>query len=433
MESKVIDYLELLPDEVWALVIIKLSLNDAFNFGVCCKRIYQILLDNYVFLHIPPRRLSALMVLERRYLTHIGHNEGCKCGECLKLYLDASNKYLWLLEWLTQRGVLAGGAAVYERCLFVDDETVGDIDIFILNNNVKVFKECIVKLVNTGKLHSIEISQGKSVVMCGFFQLVLTQHSTVLHLLDNFDLDYVACGYYRGKWYYSKDCFQSHCTRKIKFQSPSRMHRYEKAMTKGFELPGKLKLDGIKSFKPHYINSKVTSSTIIEILDSEKFKPLHIRGGSYDGDMRCFKDNLRLEGKHVDLVEHLKLPSVIPRRTVVKEDYNYLIFRSRIKELLTARPKMIFKRGKYYKIINCVKTKIKYKTYQKLSEYPEYNTIKFKTSPISITSFPFNYFIEYKTIRKLIKSREEVVVYVKVDALNKMWLDRNHFFTPKPY
>ena len=437
------NYFNLLPPEVWAHVLSFNNLNEVVNFGWTCKS--AMVLTDYTRKHLAPKRLCKMLY----------HRDWSDLTKTLKTidrlkkvlqrhYIHSIGEYEELLFYLTCRGVLAGGAAAYERCLFMDPKAVGDIDIFILNNNVEVLKECIHKLTKWLGLNEIKISGGRSVVCCGIFQVILTQHQTVSELLDNFDLDCVACGYYQGTWFVSEDCWKAHCTRRVTKHLPTLVSRYLKAERKGFEIPVKLKIN-------HYLRKGSISYDIclwfeFELIDD--FKPLHIKGGEYSGDLR-----ITLKDSPAELVE-LEKGLTHQKRNSSEEDFNYLRFRSRIKELYLAKSvqcqcyifgeddysyfngyttERFYDTENYDKYIREIK---KEENERHLAGLPILNHIVVEHSPLPHQyTFTFDYFLSYQVIRQIIRDKREVWIYAKQELFEsdrqhkEIVLDRRYFCT----
>ena len=471
------NYFNLLPLEVWTHALSFNNLNEVVNFGWTCKS--AMALTDYTRKHLAPKRLCEM--LYHRELNQLKSKTGpCAFsknsteinvsrkilnsldqlkkvlydfGIYLPPHLHSIGEYEELLFYLTCRGVLAGGAAAYERCLFMDDSELGDLDIFILNNDVEALRECIKKLVDWWGLDKIRISSGESIVVCGAFQLILTQHQTVKELLDNFDLDYVTCGYYQGTWFVSEDCWKAHCTRQVTNHLPTSIPRYLKAERKGFEIPTKLKINHNLRERPLlYFTYKLFGSPRLHhnLINTTKFKPLHIKGGKCCGDRRITFKNPETDSKELaELEEMLVNPQ---ERSDSKKDFNYLRFRSRIKELNLAKQLRRYGGiGKYSYFNGCSteyfdseKKRTKYG--RKISEerrqkhnagLPIGNYIITKRSPLEDqNAFTFYWDLSYLDIQldiqPLIKDEKEVWIYARYYPRQTsifFVLDRRYFLT----
>ncbi len=148
-------------------------------------------------------------------------------------------------------GVIAGGSVVYALNDFVPEQSVGDVDIFVLNGNTNIFDELSVIIrAATGclfpkkseyywteskivKVVTFENSRGKPI------QLILSTMKNPQELVNDFTLDYVRCYFHEGMFGVTEDARQAHSSRIITLPDDPQKDieiRVQKAIKKGFEI-----------------------------------------------------------------------------------------------------------------------------------------------------------------------------------------------------
>jgi hypothetical protein len=151
--------------------------------------------------------------------------------------------------------VVAGGSIV--TCLRDDysfkNESVrySDIDLFILQQDKTSFVEVIryfdFKYSNVRAFFGLSRSIVTIVIpgLARNFQVILTRHRSIEHLLLHFDLDYVRAGFDGKQIYFFPECFLAHATMICHWnpgQHWNHLHRLKKTMKKGFNLSTKLSI-----------------------------------------------------------------------------------------------------------------------------------------------------------------------------------------------
>ena len=150
-------------------------------------------------------------------------------------------------------GIIAGGSVVYALNKFVPKQSVGDIDIFVLNEDINIFHKLRGIISNAtcclspeeSKYHWEELegeqrmktatynnSKGKPI------QLILSKMKNPQELMNNFDLDYVKCYFHKGMFCVTEDCQKSHETKTITLPDNPNNDievRIQKARKKGFK------------------------------------------------------------------------------------------------------------------------------------------------------------------------------------------------------
>lgn len=149
------------------------------------------------------------------------------------------------LQYISCKGVIAGGSAVFGLCDFVPPSSVGDIDVFV--NDKNTFFEIINWIKNKYKVESYGIFdteycsvisikiQGERVEI----QLIYQNWERPEDVIRSFDMDYVQCCIYEEEVQKTHECQESHSKRKIIRIRDTRfkMIRFEKAIKKGFKCP----------------------------------------------------------------------------------------------------------------------------------------------------------------------------------------------------
>lgn len=181
-----------------------------------------------------------------------------------------------VLTFLSEHGIIAGGSIAYALNKFVPEESVGDIDVFI--NSKEVFKQILNYLLELGsdQTNLFDIRWGNNDISIYAYekeiltdspivsqltihnipgirkkiQLVCKPWKTPMKLLTSFDLDYIQCGYYKGKLYMTDQCKKAHKTGTVSYFNDMRLkyERLTKAQNKGFKT---FMLASSKEFKPN--------------------------------------------------------------------------------------------------------------------------------------------------------------------------------------
>ena len=189
-----------------------------------------------------------------------------------------------LFDYLSERGVIAGGSVVYALNDFVPRSSVGDIDVFI--NNKKTFLEIIDYMKDQypdidvlaienyfddfnepgDKISVITLSNSKPSIIeimsdtytVKLFndisegndeetrpkkeniniQLILYKYSTAFDVINDFDLDYVQCAFTQGQVYTTSICRNAHAKRQVMvgIEWPPVERRIQKALNKRFKV-----------------------------------------------------------------------------------------------------------------------------------------------------------------------------------------------------
>ena len=188
---------------------------------------------------------------------------------------------------LSEFGVIAGGSVVYSLCNDMKPESVGDIDIFILNSEEN-FRKVLDLIVSYSKRNGLSCDfslRDESLVNASVgnkkLEIVCSDRESPLEVLNCFDFDYVKCGFYQGKFLQTEDCTRALNERKIRrFRSPLCPRRILKACRKGFNIP--------MIFNTFRVNApKKLVPTTYEALLSQKpnFRALEIYAGQPTEEM----------------------------------------------------------------------------------------------------------------------------------------------------
>ena len=179
-----------------------------------------------------------------------------------------------LLLELQTLGVVAGGSVVYAMNNYVNKDAVTDVDIFILNcNNIlkcKINFECALRMFNRFferfDFEPVGSRDGKCSVISiklpyeqTTFQLIFTQFTSPQEVIDNFDMDYVQCGFFRNIILVTKEAQASHEQKKILCFNTLNIKpkRLVKAYKKGFIVP-------FISDYSKYVNELATSNQVYD-------------------------------------------------------------------------------------------------------------------------------------------------------------------------
>lgn len=207
---------------------------------------------------------------------------------CKLFGFDHTNeKHLKIFNNITSHGAIAGGAMVYALNEFVPRESVGDIDIFVLDGNsgirsfwiiieelTKFYSNYVSDFLNNNLIKDVEnIVSGyvdgqvkytmyskdnnkkthdgidhedtHSIININFLdifniQVIMSACNNIIDVLDNFDLDFVQCAYYNGKAIISNKSKSAHERREVTIlKTPIRSDRIKKIYSKGFQLSKK--------------------------------------------------------------------------------------------------------------------------------------------------------------------------------------------------
>lgn len=128
-----------------------------------------------------------------------------------------------LTHALQSYGMIAGGSMVYALNSFVPAESVNDIDIFLWDDSEKVhrLKKFIIDYYgvdSSGRdnIRATHEAMGNVVTLTHRnranikIQLIFTEASSPMEILESFDFDYVQCGLHNGKLYQTDRCKKSH-------------------------------------------------------------------------------------------------------------------------------------------------------------------------------------------------------------------------------
>ena len=233
--------------------------------------------------HILPQvesdQLWSLLLTSKRMYRYVAEHKRQRVRQRLNDLISDD-----LLNYLSERGVIAGGSVVYALNDFVPKSSVGDIDVFI--NNRTTFLEIIdhiktqspdidvlaiqnyfdnfnepgdkisvITLSNqqpsiveqmsdlyTAKLFN-DICEGKEEIERPKkgninIQLILYKYSTPFDIINYFDLDYVQCAFTQGNLYTTTICRNAHVKKQVMvgIEWPPVERRVQKALNKGFKV-----------------------------------------------------------------------------------------------------------------------------------------------------------------------------------------------------
>lgn len=150
-----------------------------------------------------------------------------------------------IIEYISNRAVISGGALLFSLNEFIDPKTVSDIDIYI--NNKKTFfdiaKYLIHKLDGQAYMidnrYTVDSNRNCSILEIRSnnrrpFQLIYFHYNDVTDILENVDMDCNQCGLYKGQIIRSTWCIESHQTKTVRYISKMLNHRIKKTLLKGF-------------------------------------------------------------------------------------------------------------------------------------------------------------------------------------------------------
>ena len=126
----------------------------------------------------------------------------------------------------------------------VPKDTVGDIDVWVCSegdfNKVLALVDVPQATCKVFEDYLPNLSVVSVIIQECTVQIIMTQEKSILQLIKSFDMSYVQCGIYDGKVYQTKLCKQalaSHTVSHILDSRSNRVHRYKKAVSKGFSVP----------------------------------------------------------------------------------------------------------------------------------------------------------------------------------------------------
>nr|QBK93204.1 MAG: tRNA nucleotidyltransferase/poly(A) polymerase [Pithovirus LCPAC403] len=148
-------------------------------------------------------------------------------------------------------GVIAGGSVVYALNEFVPKQSVGDVDIFVLNEDLGIFNKLrgiirnatgnipeesddnYCEKINLTKVATFENPRGKPI------QLILSTMKNPRELVNDFTLDYVRCYFHEGMFGVTESARQAHASKTVTLLDKNHDDieiRIQKARKKGFEI-----------------------------------------------------------------------------------------------------------------------------------------------------------------------------------------------------
>jgi len=160
-----------------------------------------------------------------------------------------------LLQKILNKGMVAGGAVVYTLCPDLKPSQVGDIDIFVMNSKCILVEllELTEEWIKTNNISYTFLPAGfskppefkdeVSLVTLRLekkfsLQFIFSSFDKPMEVLNGFDLDYVQCGFYKGKVYQTEACKKALLKREI-FTAKNEYikgKRILKAIKKGFKV-----------------------------------------------------------------------------------------------------------------------------------------------------------------------------------------------------
>ncbi len=173
------------------------------------------------------------------------------------VFASKSFKCDWLMwDILLAGGVVAGGAATYLLDNALTFDQVGDIDVFVLDNDVGIFKNILDLIYTHSQNFTPQYNREKSSVTVEYhgkkwknIQVVLTTFSSPDQLIEAFDMDYVQCAFYQEdgmlRTLATRRAFDAHISHIIrdigseKLNARRLLKRLYKAYKKGYKLPDK--------------------------------------------------------------------------------------------------------------------------------------------------------------------------------------------------
>lgn len=165
---------------------------------------------------------------------------------CLQRLANLLGNNESLVEILSTKGIIAGGSMVYALLPDVNIDTVGDIDVFV--DTVEIFKELLdflQELPIEKKYYSYLDDPNSEISIVSIkledakvpIQIIMSDKSDPMELINSFDLDYVECAFFQGKIYQTVNCQIAHQTRVVDKFRLLRSVRLLKANKKGFKVP----------------------------------------------------------------------------------------------------------------------------------------------------------------------------------------------------
>ena len=158
------------------------------------------------------------------------------------------DKILNILIRLNNVGLIAGGSVVYALNTFVNADTISDIDVFV--NSAENFWKAVNIVKSEYENIEYEIYDYYHDNRCSVvnllipgekinIQIIYKYFDTPHDIINNFDIDYVACGIMNNELHIIPECELSHSRRQvfhIKTLTPH-VDRFIKAINKGFTSP----------------------------------------------------------------------------------------------------------------------------------------------------------------------------------------------------
>jgi len=140
--------------------------------------------------------------------------------------------------------VVAGGGVVYATNDQIERSIVGDVDIFVLNKDTEAIKRIFTFVENAFKQRDVRVALKTSLLELFFHnhnhsvQIILTDAPDPTALVERFDVDYVMCGFHRGKLFATERAIRAHLSGNICYLDEfTSFKRLQKAIQKGFSIP----------------------------------------------------------------------------------------------------------------------------------------------------------------------------------------------------
>jgi hypothetical protein len=187
-----------------------------------------------------------------------------------------------VIDDLSKLGTIAGGSTLY--CFDPENLQVNDIDLFVgsienLRKAVEIIKInfTVEKYTQCGAVLEIYVENNPK------FQIVMLQDGNVDFVLNNFDLDYVRCGYFNEQFYATDEMMNAFNNKQISvYKGLFVPMRLDKAVEKGFKLSDDLQfVHNLNKDTPRWeAEFKEISEEQVKHL---KFMPLINGTNYYDG------------------------------------------------------------------------------------------------------------------------------------------------------
>jgi hypothetical protein len=156
-----------------------------------------------------------------------------------------------ILQTLLGFCTIAGGSIIYALDK-APIESVGDVDIFVLDGDRAVFDvvgDIFDLIEHHFQAYDLTFPFTRNDLICVFdlkipefarsLQFIFGSHRTPSSVIESFDVDFVMCGYFNGQLYITDSCKKALSTKKIHtFYNTNYVgFRFKKMLTKQFQVP----------------------------------------------------------------------------------------------------------------------------------------------------------------------------------------------------